>query len=106
MNNNLENLSNAIQETKIVKVDFTDKAGTRKIRECIPFDYAYSKVEKRPTNKKFHFYDLDSPDGKHNLSLLDEQIHEIIKTSTTFNPADYINWTTDWTIKRDWGNFS
>lgn len=76
------------------------------VRKCIPFDFGPSS---RGTDKtdKYHFYDLTSPDGSHNLSIPSSQVITIKILNETFNPADYVTWKKiDWHIKRDWGIYS
>lgn len=103
---NKEIFLTAIREIKVVKIKFIDKKGNHKNRNCIPYDYAYSNIENNPEEQKYHFYDLDSPDGSHNLSLSDKQIITINITDESFNPANYIKWTPNWTVKRNWGKYS
>lgn len=92
----------AINEKKIVKVKVnTDNKGII-VRNCVPFDYASGKLP----GIRYHFYDLDSPDGSHNLSILPIQLLDIELTKNTFDPKDYVKWKPNWTIPRDWGEFS
>lgn len=74
-------------------------------RICIPFDIGPSR---RYTDGKirFHFYDLNSPDGQHNLSVLPMQIVNIQLSEKKFNPADFVNWKPNWFYQRDWGHCS
>lgn len=75
-------------------------------RRCVPFDYGPS-VRSASKEDKYHFYDLDSPDGKHNLSVKPSQIIEIALSNEIFNPKYYITWSSiHWCIKRDWGSCS
>jgi len=73
-----------------------------RVRKCVPFDYGISRKYKDGEDR-FHFYDLDSPDGKHNLSLLPEQIQNVNLLNENFDPADYVKWTPNWIVDRDWG---
>lgn len=75
-------------------------------RHCIPFDFGPSNHFK-DKSERFHFYDLNSPDGKHNLSILPEQLISIEALNETFDPATYVTWKPiNWHVKRDWGNYS
>ncbi len=74
-------------------------------RTCIPFDFGPSRRYKDGQDR-YHFYDLDSPDGKHNLSILPSQIKSLTLMNETFNPGDYITWEPNWILKRDWGSYS
>lgn len=87
----------------IVKVSSKEKGLIT--RNCIPYDFGPSRKYKDELNR-YHFYDLDSPDGKHNLSILPEQLEELTLTELIFDPANYITWKTEWFIKRDWGIYS
>ena len=76
------------------------------IRKCIPFDFGPSSRCNDELNR-FHFWDLDSPDGSHNLSIHPEQLLEIKILDERFDPKDYVTWKpTNWVVKRDWGAFS
>ena len=79
----------AIHETKKVKIKayFYDKGFRERI--CIPFDFGFSRKfhDKRD---RYHFYDLDSPDGSHNLSILPTQLIKITLLEETFEPKDYV----------------
>lgn len=75
------------------------------IRKCVPFDYGPSRKFK-DNRERYHFQDIDSPDGPHPLPVLPEQIIEIEVLDETFEPKDYVKWTPNWFTKRDWGEFS
>ncbi len=75
-------------------------------RDCIPFDFGPSK-RFHDTRNRYHFYDLNSPDGSHVLSILPEQLLEIDILDEVFVPSDYVTWRpTRWFIKRDWDECS
>ncbi|MBL0199984.1 MAG: hypothetical protein IPP81_07345 [Chitinophagaceae bacterium] len=95
----------SINNKLVVKLTFDSKEKGTITRICIPFDFGPSRRYKDGL-ERYHFYDLDSPDGKHNLSLLPEQILEISLTEQSFDPSEYITWTPNWFVKRDWGSFS
>ena len=103
----LDTFIEAIHEKKIVKITFIAKNDSYpRVRKCVPFDYSTSKIDKDKI-LKFQMYDLDSPNGQHNLSLHPDQIIEIEKLNETFEPADYVKWEPDWNIKRNsWGIYS
>lgn len=94
-----------IQQTKVLSVTFDSNEKGIITRTCIPYDYGPSRRYK-DGKERYHFYDLDSPDGSHNLSILPEQITNIELTENTFEPSDYVKWTPNWFIKRDWGAYS
>ncbi len=95
----------AIQEKRIVKITFNSKAKGIIIRKCIPFDFGPSR-RSHDKSDKYHFYDLDSPDGNHNLSVAESQLMKIELTKDIFDPQEYITWEPNWFIKRDWGRYS
>jgi len=95
----------SINGKKLVNVKCDTKEKGIIERLCVPFDHGPSRRYKDGLDR-FHFYDLDSPDGKHNLSILLEQIISIELLDDSFDPADYVTWTPNWIVKRDWGIYS
>lgn len=95
-----------IHSRKKLKLTFYSKEdGHNLTRLCAPMDYASSSRAKDKT-PRFHFWDFESDTKNHTLSLLDSQIISIEPTNISFNPSEFITWSTNWTIKRDWGVFS
>ena len=96
----------AIRTRELVRIVFVAKSdGARRERTCAPLDFGPSRRAKTPT-PKYHVHDLDSPSGRHALSLDAEQIVSIVPTGETFDPADIVTWDTrssPWHIERDWG---
>jgi len=96
----------SIHGKRIVKLQFDSNEKGLIERICIPFDFGPSRRYKDGADR-YHFYDLDSPDGKHNLSILPEQITELVMLDDVFEPGDYVTWVPiKWIVARDWGNFS
>jgi hypothetical protein len=95
----------AIHEKKIVALTFNSIEKGIISRKCICYDYATSNRYK-DGNYRYHFHDLDSPDGKHNLSILTEQLLAIEISNEIFEPGDYVKWMPSWSVKRDWGVYS
>ena len=95
----------AIQKKKIVIVKVNSKEKGMITRKCIPFDFGVSRKFKDGL-ERYHFYDLDSPEGEHNLSITPNQLISIEITLESFEPKDYVKWTPNWFIKRDWGEYS
>ncbi len=95
----------AIFEKKIVKAIVASQEKGLIERECIPFDYGPSRKYKDGLDR-YHFYDLDSPQGSHNLSILPDQLINVIITDRTFEPGDYVHWEPAWFVERDWGEYS
>ena len=101
----LDVMYQAIDEKKLVEVVVNTYEKGIVTRICIPFDYALSSRAK-DGKMRYHFYDLNSPNGRHNLSVLPEQLISIKVLDKTFNPEEIVTWPTNWTYKRDWGSKS
>ena len=87
-----------------IKADTQEKGIIERI--CIPFDFGSSRKYK-DGNNRYHFFDLDSPDGSHNLSILPEQLISIEVLNEGFEPKYYVRWKPiSWFTPRDWGEFS
>lgn len=95
----------AINEKKLVLIECNSYEKGYIQRKCVPFDYGPSRRYK-DSSDRYHFYDLDSPDGSHNLSILPEQLLFLKILDEQFEPKDYINWVPNWFIPRDWGKYS
>jgi hypothetical protein len=106
--NNKENMLNAIYAKKIVELNFIPReTWVITTRKCIPFDiWPRRRKWKSNWSERFHFYDLNSPDWKHTLSILPEQVISIKILNESFNPWDYITWETEWFVRRDWWIYS
>jgi hypothetical protein len=103
--NNHEIFLQAIFKKCIVKITISTHEKGVIERFCIPFDFGPSRKYKDNLDR-YHFYDLDSPEGKHNLSILPEKLISISMTENKFEPENYISWKPKWFIKRDWGVYS
>lgn len=102
----LDDFLAAIHSKKLVECTFDSIDEGRKTRICVPFDYGPWRRNMSPNPDRFHFYDLDSPDGKHNLSILPNQVISLKILNQDFEPGDYIKWSPNWFISRDWGEYS
>lgn len=96
----------AINEKRIIKLQFNSYEKWIIERRCVPFDFWPSRRNISPNPERFHYYDLSSPDWKHNLSILPEQIIKMEVIDEFFEPENYITWTPNWFLKRDWGSYS
>ncbi|MAC82771.1 MAG: hypothetical protein CL624_01415 [Arcobacter sp.] len=102
----LEKFLEGIHNKKYLSVDFVAKEdNVLRNRKCVPFDYGESK-KYRDGKDRFHFLDLNSPDGKHNLSILPGQVKKVEVLNENFKPEEYVTWTPNWIIERDWGEYS
>lgn len=96
----------AIHGRRMLRVTFTATGdGAVRTRRCAPMDFGPSR---RSTDRRdrYHFWDYDSPDGSHTLSLFPEQIGMMEVMPDEFDPADFVTWNPDWFVPRDWGSFS
>lgn len=99
----------AIHGRKKLLVTFYSKEDRRQlVRTCAPMDYGPSRRAKDKSDR-FHFWDYDSDTGSHTLSLLPDQIVEILELDLEFNPEEFVTWDTTrspWWVHRDWGRVS
>jgi len=105
MKNLLDVFTNAINNKRLLRITFDSQEKGEIKRTCVPFDFGPSNKYK-DGNDRYHFLDLDSPEGVHNLSILPEQIINIELLNNEFDPSKYIKWTPNWHIQRDWGKYS
>ena len=98
-------LIESINRKLMVRVTYVTNGNRVLIRKCIPFDVGPSRRSK-DKSIRYHFLDLDSPNGKHPLPLLPDRVLKIELTSLYFQPSKYINWKPNWFLKRDWGKYS
>jgi hypothetical protein len=96
----------SIHQRNHLEVCFNSKEKGVITRICVPFDFGPSGRYKDGLNR-YHFYDLNSPDGKHNLSILSEQLVSLKILDENFDPKTYVTWSIiKWHVKRDWGMYS
>jgi hypothetical protein len=95
----------SIHEKRIINLTFNSQEKGTITRKCVSFDYGPSKRYKDDQDR-YHLYDLDSPEGKHNLSILPSQIVILELSDELFEPGDYVKWTPAWIVSRDWGVYS
>jgi hypothetical protein len=97
----------AIHSTQKVRLRFFSKEdGGELIRTCAPFDFGPSKRTQNQSDR-YHFWDYDSDQKNHVLSLLPDQVVSIAILDEAFTPGDIITWTPmTWTTPRNWGSFS
>lgn len=74
-------------------------------RVCAPMDFGPGARDRSQTNK-FHLWDYDSPDGPHTLSLEPSQLLKSEPTGEPFDPAEFVTWSPNWIVERDWGAYS
>jgi len=104
---NHEKFLQAIHNKRILQVEFDSYEKWIIVRHCIPFDFWPSRRKNLKENPdRYHFYDLDSPEQKHNLSIIPEQLIELSVTEDDFDPATYIKRTPNRFVERDWWEYS
>ena len=108
--NNMKNLKEIFiqaihNKVKLRITYYASKYDSQITRLCAPMDFAPSSRAKDKSDK-FHFWDYESENGKHTTSKLPEDVFDIEITDIIFDPSDFITWTPNWTVDRDWGEFS
>ncbi len=106
MNNLKEDFLSAINSKNLVEVTFDSKEKGIISRKCIPFDFGPSRRNLSPNPDRYHFYDLESPEDNHTLSIEPFQLIKLEVLEATFDPGDYITWTPNWFYTRSWGIYS
>ena len=101
----LEVFKSCIDNKVLVQVTFKSQEKGILTRKCVPYDYGPSR-RFRDGRERYHFYDLDSPEGQHNLSVLPEQVINLQEMDEHFDPANFITWTPNWFMARNWGKYS
>lgn len=97
----------AIHSKQKVRVTFYSKEDQALlVRTCAPMDYGPSRRAIADKGDRFHFWDYDSDERKHTLSLLPDQVKSIEVLAQSFDPAEFVTWETNWLVARDWGQFS
>lgn len=101
----------AIRGKRKIELTFHSKEDGHSItRKCAPMDYGPSKRKgvKDKITPLFHSWDYesDSDKGPHTLSLLREAIIDMRVLDEKFDPGEFIDWSTNWFISRDWGGYS
>jgi len=98
-------LASIQSRTRVILTFFSKEDRTQLVRTCAPMDFAPGSRTRDPQSR-FHFWDYDSDEKRHTLSLLPEQVVSITGTEQPFDPAEFVTWSPNWTVPRDWGRFS
>lgn len=90
-----------------VTLTFASKedGGTAQVRICAPMDFG-PRARAHDGSDCYHFWDYDSPEGPHTLSLLPAQVISIEASEEQFEPGEFVSWPTTWHHPRDWGQYS
>lgn len=54
----------------------------------------------------YHVWDYEGSKGPHTAPIKAELISRIDVTDQEFDPSEFVTWQPDWTIDRDWGDYS
>ena len=106
MHNNHDVFIQGIHDKKKISLSLFSKEDVAiLIRSCAPMDFGPSSRAKVKADR-YHLWDYESDTGPHTLSLLPDQIKSMELTDEDFDPVEFVKWTPNWIIKRDWGQFS
>ena len=95
-----------IHDKKKIRLTFLSKEDEAiLVRLCAPMDFGPSSRAKVKVDR-YHSWDYESDTGPHTLSLLPNQIKSIDLTDEEFDPAEFVEWTPNWLVSRDWGIYS
>lgn len=96
----------AIHSLNEVSLTFpsADDGGLLITRRCAPMDYGPARITK-PPEIRYHFWDFESDSPKnHTISLRADMITSVEILTSTFDPASFVTWKTNWHIARtSWG---
>lgn len=103
-----ETFIEAIHSQRKVKLTFFSKEdGCNLVRTCAPMDHGPSRRSNvRDRSDRYHLWDYDSDTKTHTLSLLPQQVISIDIADSSFSPSEFVTWSPNWFIKRDWGALS
>jgi hypothetical protein len=68
-------------------------------------DYGPSRRAKNKDDR-YHLWDYESDTQNHVLSLLPHQVVGMEDAEENFEPLEFVTWTCNWFVVRDWGRFS
>lgn len=99
----------AIHSKNKVRLTFFSKEdGATLVRTCAPMDFGPSR-RAHDKSDRFHLWDYDSDTKSHSLSLLPGQVVSIEVLPATFEPSEFVTWSTatsPWFVPRNWGAHS
>ena len=95
-----------INDKKKIRLTFLSKEDEAiLVRLCAPMDFGPSSRAKVKVDK-YHLWDYESDTGPHPLPLLPNQIKSMELTVEDFDPGEFVSWTPNWLISRDWDIYS
>ncbi|MEN4605756.1 hypothetical protein L2D04_00375 [Pantoea agglomerans] len=96
----------AIHNRSKIQLTFYSKEDDATItRLTAPMDFGPSR-RAHDKSDRFHFWDYESDEKNHVLSLLPEAIESLMVIDQDFQPQEFVSWTPNWFIARDWGQHS
>jgi len=96
----------AIHSKNKIKLTFFSKEDQSEIvRVCAPMDFGPFRKAKLPIDR-YHLWDYESDKTVHNLALIPENIRSMDILPHKFDPVEFVSWTCNWFIVRDWGQYS
>lgn len=98
----LRHFKRALDERRMVRLHFySKKEGGIAVRRCAPLDFGPSD-KARDGHDRYHFWNVDSPNGPHVISLLEDQIDALEVLEETFDPKKIVTWVPRWKMARAW----
>lgn len=96
----------AIHNRSKIQLTFYSKEDDATItRLTAPMDFGPSR-RAHDKSDRFHFWDYESDEKNHVLSLLPEAIESLMVIDQDFQPQEFVSWTPNWFIARDWDQYS
>lgn len=94
----LESIHN---KTKVKLTFYCHSDEFDKIRLCAPLDFG-PKRKAKDQRDRYHFWDYESENGYHPLSVFAEDIVNVEFLPDIFD-TKFVIWAPNWFIKRNWG---
>lgn len=91
--------------TKVRLTFYSVGDGYDKTRLCAPLDFG-PKRRAKDQRDRYHFWDYESDNGFHPLSVFPEDVRAIEFLADTFEPGLFVSWPPNWWVKRNWGSYS
>lgn len=91
--------------TKLAVTFHSKQDGMALRRVCAPMDFGPSR-RARDQSDRFHLWDYESDEAPHVLSLRIEQVMGMETLVESFDPGEFVTWSPQWIVTRNWGTFS
>jgi len=93
------------EKNKMQLTYFSKKDGANVTRLCAPMDVGPHRSYSEKGDY-YHVWDFDGASKPHSVPLKEENIIEMIVLTEKFDPGDFVSWTPNWIVPRDWGVYS